>query len=470
MDRDLYAYLPEQLRKEATPESTAEEMAAMIPDEVIQNINSKYLDISCKTGVFLIKIRDRIMKENKTLLEMFPEGKERERRKYIDEHNILYGISWIKEYVERSRVNLYGKVTTTGNIYCVPKAENDKGKLVEAYKVLVAAKDNGKLFNDTIKEICEMQFKTDMNFDVVIGNPPYNGGMDIDFVFKAFQLCTKYTIMITPAKCFTAEATQKISSQHSYGDFRKEIVPHMKQVCFYPDCKEIFDIMQADGITYYIIDKNNIHEECKVVNKMQANKIVNSTVSRNITNRTILFNVGDEIIDYILKYKKDIKSYKFSQWCNDRFQVRTNNHAPGGALYAYSSNCSSVYIIGISYVVDSEEYKNELPGLEFCDLPKDATLVFSADTKEKCESFVSWLNTKFVRFFVAMNISKLAPMMCDYCFRYVPEPLTKDGVYDWSLVYSDELLYEYFGLNKPEAQTKEGIRYKDIIESLIKER
>ena len=40
-----------------------------------------------------------------------------------------------------------------------------------------------------------------MKFDVVIGNPPYNKGMDLDFVDLGYKISNKYTVMITPAKC-----------------------------------------------------------------------------------------------------------------------------------------------------------------------------------------------------------------------------------------------------------------------------
>ena len=62
--------------------------------------------------------------------------------------------------------------------------------------------------------------------------------------------------MITPAKWQTAEANQRIDSQMSYGDFRKKIVPHMKEVVYYPNSLDVFEkVYQIDGITYFCIDK-----------------------------------------------------------------------------------------------------------------------------------------------------------------------------------------------------------------------
>ena len=73
--------------------------------------------------------------------------------------------------------------------------------------------------------------------------------------------------MITPAKWQTAEANQRIDSQMSYGDFRKKIVPHMKEVVYYPDCYDLFDIKEASGICYYILYKDKRFDKCLVVNK-----------------------------------------------------------------------------------------------------------------------------------------------------------------------------------------------------------
>ena len=79
-----------------------------------------------------------------------------------------------------------------------------------------------------------------MRFNVVISNPPYNRGIDIDFVNLGYDLSTDYCVMITPAKWQTAEANQKIASKMSYGMFRGKIVPHMSKIDFVK-CVPVFN-------------------------------------------------------------------------------------------------------------------------------------------------------------------------------------------------------------------------------------
>ena len=113
--------------------------------------------------------------------------------------------------------------------------------------------------------------------------------------------------MITPAKWQTAEADQKIASKMSYGQFRKKLVPHMREVVFYPDAKDVFDIMQIDGVTYYIMDKQLHRGSCIVRNICTRQKYFNSDSCRDISNQESLHNIGYNIC----KYLGDVKSYKF---------------------------------------------------------------------------------------------------------------------------------------------------------------
>lgn len=294
-----------------------------------------------------------------------------------------------------------------------------------------------------------------MKFDIVIGNPPYNRGIDIDFINYAYKLSSKYVIMITPAKWQTAEADQKIASVMSYGEFRKQLVPHMSHVIFYPCCKDVFDILQVDGITYFLIDKD-IHTRCIIENKSKHIKEFNSIDNRPISNSETLFNIGDEIIRYL----GDYKHFKFKSInLNKKFRVWTNTQVPGGGLSTLECP-RQTHFVGVSYI-------EEDVGIDI-EHSNSSTCSFSSDSKQECEYFISWLNSKFTRFFVAINISKLTGIICDNCFRFVPTPPpdANGHKYDhpdfkFGHIYTDQELYEVFNLPQ---------KYIDIIESIVKSR
>ena len=284
-----------------------------------------------------------------------------------------------------------------------------------------------------------------MKFDVVIGNPPYNKGMDLDFVKLSYDLCTKYCVMITPAKWQTAAANQRVASKNmNYGQFREELVPHMSKVVFYPDCKDVFDIYQTDGITYYLLDKENTVKTCEVTNisKTRAD-IFNSTEDRVIKNGESLLNIGNELINSMEPYEK----FKFPCINGDRrFRVITNSQISG---YDWFTEEKPRYVLSISRILDvksGEKYNGSA-----------AEITFESDSMGECESFVSWISTKFTRFFIIPNISKLTGVLTDHYFRFVPAP--PSGKFDH--IYTDEELYKAFNLPQ---------KYIDVIEAVIKER
>lgn len=86
-----------------------------------------------------------------------------------------------------------------------------------------------------------------------------------------------------------------------------------------------------------------------------------------------------------------------------------------------------------------------------------SSVTFASNSKDECESFISWLNCKFTRFFVTCNISKLTRILTNDYFRFVPAPPT--GKFDH--IYTHEELYKAF--NPPQ-------KYRDVIEAVIKER
>ena len=268
-----------------TPVKIATDMIEILPDDV-WNKDTKFLDSCCKSGVYLKLIYDKLMKKLSNVIE-----NEEERSTHIL-NNQLYGLGMDEFCTAVSQRRLYGSMKSDCNI-----------KHIKNYTRMV----QGSI--KKYKEELERAFGENMKFDVVISNPPYNRGMDLDFVYKGFLLSDKYTVMITPAKWQTAADDYRgcVSRTIDYKGFREKIVPHMSKVVFYPDCVDVFSIAQVDGISYYLLDKNNKHSECEVENRCIKQKYFNSKEKRSILNRESLHNIGNEIVNSLGKYS----SYKF---------------------------------------------------------------------------------------------------------------------------------------------------------------
>ena len=387
---------------------------------VFSNPNYRFLDIYTKSGVFLLLIYSELMQG---LVEAIPDPEIRSQHIL---GKMIYGVSPSVETALISRKTLYGDWSIQGNIKVIVGYKNDTGK---------------RTFSNVSKEF------NGMKFDVVIGNPPYNKGMDLDFVNLGFELSSKYCCMITPAKWQTAEANQRVSSKMTYGEFRKKLVPHMSHVVFYPDCSDVFNIGQIDGITYFLIDKE-MHDECNVKNISRLQKWFNSENNRNITDGQTLLNIGYDIITFLGEYEKykisaNKKDGAYKYWVNQLFSLG------GGSpwdrvLLTQDGKCK---IIGAGYIVkDATDYR---AGVSEC--------IFSSDDKAECESFVSWINTKFTRFFLICNVSKLTTTFDNTYFRFVPAP--PSGKFDH--IYTDQELYDAFNLPQ---------KYRDVIEAVVKER
>ena len=283
--------------------------------------------------------------------------------------------------------------------------------------------------------------------NTVIGNPPYNGGLDIAFTYKSLDIVSDFIAVIIPAKWQSAEGIQRINnSDLTYGQFRDKTRHKIKEVVFYPCCHDIFDISQIDGITYILIDKQNIHETSKIINKSTGFKEFNSIETRDISNGQPLLNIGNSIINSIKQNRADNKPFVFPVITHTKhYEIWMNTKLSG---YDMLITDKPRYILGISRLIDRQAgqiYSGE------------AKCVFESDDLDECKSFASWIYSKFTRFFILCNISKLNNILTDFYFRYVPAP--PSGKFDH--IYTDEELYSAFGLKQEQIEA---------INSLVRER
>lgn len=455
-----------------TPTKVVDDMIDLLPAEIF-NPDTTFIDIYCKSGIFLKRIYEKL----DLALQKLEKFTNPEIRRNHILNNQIYGL-----VMDNSGSLLLCNKVIYGDAF-------HDGHLFYLDSVNVAGYSNyedilHKINPTKIKETIEKMFnRQGLGFDVVVGNPPYNRGGDIDFVNLGYELCNKYTVMITPAKWQTAEANQRIDSQMSYGDFRKKIVPHMKEVVYYPDCYDLFDIKEASGICYYIIYKDKSFDKCLVVNKQELQKSIESFEIRAILNRETLWNVGNSVVDLMGRYNKlDIEN--MAQLNNKaRYFVNSNNQSTkgGGGYSTKMQDASGKWvtkdgIVGHGGMLFNPKTRDipvitKINVIDSLDDAKDLLIagassnLFYSDSLEECESYVSYITTKLVRFLILINFNKQT-LFDRNTFRFVPSPMILDnsgnrirGEFDH--IYTDDELYKTWNIPQ---------KYIEVIEAVVKER
>ena len=81
-------------------------------------------------------------------------------------------------------------------------------------------------------------------------------------------------------------------------------------------------------------------------------------------------------------------------------------------------------------------------------------VLYNLDSDDECDSFISYVNTRFIRFLIFMGVCGQS-ITNDETWRFVPDP----GAFDH--IFTDQELYQKYGLTDDEIK---------IVESVIKER
>lgn len=286
-----------------------------------------------------------------------------------------------------------------------------------------------------------------MNFDIVIANPPYDRtDIQMKFGLACFDICTKYNVMIIPAKwqCKGDKTKEKL-----YSTFRKEVVPHMSKICFYPEATEAFDIMATDGVTYYIADKQREFNIKTIENRCKVKPEYNTTREREFTYKSSLNNIGQDIIyklknisQYLVSENIDEKK-KYQVWCGALVSTDSIISPSGKWVNSVLSAKAKSYILGPSELNSNTDIENNLQHDNYNPL-------FTSDSMLEVASFLSYAYTKFVRFLIFNSICGLGSTGQDTWWRFVPDPVAFDHL------FTDEELYRQYNLTPDEIAIIEG--------------
>lgn len=405
-------------------------MLDLLPESV-WNSKTRFLDICCKSGNFLVEIYnrlDRILSSDNNFKDPV------KRRKHILE-NQIYGICtdgfeemMIKRRMLGDPFSDNENISTIAYVHPVSGASKQFKELVQLKKYKTQ-KEREQAFGE-IQHALKEKFKQ-MDFDVVVGNPPYNNDMYLSFVMTGHELAKQFTLMITPAKW-----QAKGGGQNDL--FRKTIVPYMSKIVYYPDSRDVFNIQLQGGISYYICTKQievnkQLNVFCSINKQLESNgtescdgTIIFSSKVRRIVDK---LNTGNKLL-----YQKDRNLDK-------KYVVAITNVYVGGGFLSKSTGNTLMLIQ--PYKQTSKYKKNA-----------DTTLLISFDNEYQADSYIQYINTRIVRFLFFISCCGMH-LNNEYSWRFVPDP----GAFDH--IFTDEELYKKYNLTDDEIK---------LIESVIKER
>lgn len=471
-----------------TPPTLANQVLDMFPQELFQSPKTTFLDPFTKSGVFLREIVKRL---DRGLESQIPD-----RQARIDHimHNQVFGIACTELTAHLSRRSLYCSKHPDGE-HSVSHFDSPEGNV--KYTALSHTWENGKCIycgasqseydrDSEAEQYAYMFLHTEsprsifdnMNFDVIIGNPPYqlsDGGNGTSakpiynlFVSQAIKLKPRYLSMIIPARWY--------AGGKGLDDFREDMLTdnRLRKIVDYPDAGAIFPGVQIKGgVCYFLWDRDNMGQ-CTVVSNVNGKT---STMTRNLIEGDepifIRFNEAISILNKVRSFNEPSIKSKISARKPFGFPTTFagSTNKTDGSIRIYQNG-------GFGYVKESEvhinkqlinKYKVFIPplgsgsdsfphpilGKPFVGEPGSVcseTYIIAGifDSEKEAKNLISYISTKLFRFLVLLH--KPSQHATSKVYAFVPD-------IDLSAPITDTFLYEKYGITKDE---------QEFIDSLIR--
>lgn len=451
----------------------------------------KFLDPFTKSGVFLREITRRL---TKGLADEIPNLEQRVDHILTKQ---VYGIAITHLTSLLARRSLYCSKHATGEHSIAKSFTNDAGNIwfERLEHTWVGGKckycgarqetfDRGEdlethayafIHTDDIKTRMAELFGGDMQFDVIIGNPPYqlgqSGGEAVGsfampiyqkFVQAAKSLDPRYVVMVTPSRWF--------AGGRGLDAFRQEMLEsrQLRYVVDFPNAADAFPgIDIAGGVSYFLWD-NSHSGPCEVHTVAPGVPEIPLIRELNAYDIFVRFNVGVSILEKVWPHGVTDDSIAVKVSPTQPFGLRTTfrgKETPKGMKNPVRLLTSD----GDSFISRADVPRNDtwidewkvilslaygergpfpyrITNKPYILSPGTACtetyLVIDRFTSEKkAKLFASYLRTRFVRFLISLR--KNTQHLYSERFAFVPD-LAMDR--NWT----DEMLYKKYGITKDE--------------------
>lgn len=331
------------------------------------------------------------------------------------------------------------------------------------------------IHTDNLKEKLSEIYKTSMQFDVIIGNPPYqlgqSGGDSVggfampiyqEFVKAAKSLDPRFVVMVTPARWY--------AGGRGLDEFREDMLndKRLRTLVDFPNASDVFPGVEIKGGVSYFVWDAQWNGKCAVTTIVDGKP--NKPMHRHLNEWDILVrrNEAVSILTKVLEYGKkfDLGNIATDVSPIQPFSIRTNFRGAQSdkgmkkPILLYQNGGTSYIERGQIPRNDSwvDEWKvlharaagsgndTQVLGHPIIAGPGTACtetyLVLGRFANEKtARHFASFLTTRFVRFLVSLR--KYTQDIYNERFLFVPKlPMDRE--------WTDAALYKQYGITKDE--------------------
>jgi hypothetical protein len=472
-----------------TPPELVNRILDLLPNELWQKKEVRFLDPVSKSGVFLREIAKRL---NEGLKGQIPDQQTRINHIFSKQ---IYGLAITELTALLARRSVYCSKKADSEHSICEAFDNHEGNI--KYRRIKHTWQSAKcIYCGASQEVYDRDesleshayefihttnpnqiFGNEMKFDVIVGNPPYqlnDGGAQASamplyhkFVQQAKKLNPRYLSMIIPSRWF--------AGGKGLDDFRDEMLNDSS-------IREIHDFLNASdcfpgvdikgGVCFFLWDRDN-KGPCKV-STHEAGAVI------SVAERPLLEGDSDIFIRYnqaipILHKVKAFNEKSFSSLVSTRkpFGFATNFKAYkknefDGSVKIYANNKdlghiekSSVKLnqqwidkhkLFVPYAIGSGDSKTDIIKTIYATPGSCCTETYLVigpfSSKEISENVQSYINTKFFHFLITLR--KNTQHTTKPVYQFVP-------VQDFSEVWTDQKLYKKYGLTEEEVNFIESM-------------
>ena len=468
-----------------TPPELANKMLDLLPQELFRSPKTTFLDPFTKSGVFLREIVKRL---DRGLENQIPD-----RQKRIDHilHHQVFGIACTELTSLLARRSVYCSKHANGK-YSVSKFDTEEGNII--YKNINHSWVNGKCKycgasqsvydrGSEAEQYAYMFIHTDnpkkffpnMQFDVIIGNPPYqlvtHSGVKGDqaipvyhyFVMAAKKFCPNYISMITPARWYNGGMGMNSYRDEMLKDRRFEII------CDFPNAKDCFPSTNISGGVCFFLWNKNYRGKCEFINIFGTSQVsekrylneypifIRDNRSLEIIEKVSSINESTvvDIVSPIMPYGFPSNARGIEQ-PNENYRYKL--YASNGITYVKKEDVkqrmdiAKKYKLALGQLISGHlgEYDENGQTKVFSSLfimyPEEVCtasyLSMGAFASiDECNNAISYFKSKFVRFLVLQTLTSMH--ITRNSFSFVP-------LQDFSHPWTDEMLYKKYDLNEEE--------------------